>query len=96
MKRFYDCHQEEIERDYKEIGGAKTAKKWQMRTSTLHGVLNRWLCSRKPRTPAPAFPGSPSSFPRLPDFNESWPEEVMLRWLSIWLYLVVHAPGEEP
>jgi len=89
--KFYLDNAKDILKDVKEMGPAKTARKWDIPLGSIGGLRNR-LTSKFPllEEQKPAIERDPQGdkqLPPLPVWSDTWPEAVQLLWLNAWLYL---------
>lgn len=69
----------EIAQDFLLTGPRETMKKWGMSSSTLYNLPEVRLTKKNTyRTK------NGGSLPALPDWQESWPDEVKKKWLEIY------------
>ena len=94
--RYYNLNRLNILNDLKTHGRKFIIQKYQIPKGTITGLLKKWALQQDQELlPTPHFTGYDRHFtsipsmpplPPLPPFQDAWPPEVQLLWLSIWYH----------
>ena len=86
-------HKVRILADVQSLGELRTRRKWDISSSTWFGLMKRWgirsgkgavatEAHRKPKAQGK------TRLPNLPEWSDTWPAKVQLKWLEIYSQMV--------
>jgi uncharacterized Zn finger protein (UPF0148 family) len=82
--KFIETNKDEILKDAAELGTRKTAKKWQLSTSTVYYLECRKQAKPLPRPVKDREIPANFTLPALPPWSDNWVAEVQVKWLSVY------------
>ena len=87
--KFYLVNKGDILRDLEKLGSQKTRAKWGIPVGSW-GKIKRRLTDPEAAAPHIIAAVRPvNGLPKLPEFSDSWGEEIQKTWLQIWLCLTL-------
>jgi len=81
---FYEFNKLDILKDVRSKGLKATRLKWQMPSSTLSGLIKKWEIVLAELPPVVTQEPAVNGLVKFPQFSDSWPESVMLKWLDVY------------
>ena len=84
---YYLANKEAILTDHYALGHSRTAKKWEIPSSTLAGLMRKWLGAKDDAGRPGRWTGI-YRLPSFPPFSNSWEPQVQVLWLQAYMKLL--------